>query len=149
MSQKKFKELELAPFHNDHRKKVLLVGDSYAQDLLNVAFAAGLDERYDFSTKQINAECGNLYLKEDISSFVPANLQARCVVLGRYEREDVQNLLRESDELWIVGAWSQWVAERLPQSGTIYNRIIQQKSGFSGVRISVKWMTPLPFHSGK
>jgi peptidoglycan/LPS O-acetylase OafA/YrhL len=115
-NQERFNSLELAKFKNTNKKKIFLTGDSHAKDLLNVIFEGGMDRDFQFSTKQINSECGNLYLHEDFQHQIPANRIERCRLLGWYERQEVRALIADADEIWLNSAWLPWVADLLPKS---------------------------------
>ena len=114
---KLFGSMNLADFEKG-KKKILLVGDSHAQDMLNVVQEAGLFSKLSFSTKQINAECGNLYLPDysAVERFIPENRRERCTFIGRYEGDRLKKLAREADEIWLVSAWPEWVIPYLPRS---------------------------------
>jgi len=116
-NQRLFDALSFAPF-DQSKKKVLLIGDSHAKDLLNVISEAGLLSTLSVSTRQVNAECGNLYLDDDavIAEHIPDALKERCRVLGRYDGERFGTLAREADEIWLVNAWNPWVVPHLPRS---------------------------------
>lgn len=114
----RFEELELEPFDNNSEKKIMLIGDSHAMDFLNVFVESNLFTNYSFSTRHINFECGNLLLEdyESVQEFIPASRRDRCVVLGRYESEAFTALIEESDEIWLVSKWIDWVIDLLPTS---------------------------------
>ena len=124
-NQARFNSLNLKEFSLDRRKKVLLVGDSFAKDLLNIMIDGGLDKDIEFSTKQINSECGNLFLDEDFSANIPENRIMRCKVIGYYESKKMNDLMLTADEIWLCSDWKMWVAKLLPKS--VKN--IQQKYG--------------------
>lgn len=117
-NQRRFDELQFAPFDHQASKKVILVGDSYAKDFLNVVVESNLFEDYSFSTRQINSECGNLYLDdyEVIASKIPDARKERCAVMGRYEGDRFRALVAEADEIWLAASWSDWVVDLLPLS---------------------------------
>ncbi|WP_343564257.1 acyltransferase family protein [Kiloniella sp. b19] len=111
----RFAGLQGAAFGED-RKNVLIVGDSFAQDLLNVAYAADLQKSYSFSTKKIISECGALYRPENVEAFIPDKLKHTCAKAGRFDDRIVRDRLLEADEIWLIGAWKDWVADRLPRT---------------------------------
>ena len=51
-----------------------------------------------------------------IEEYIPYNRRERCRVLGRYEGENFLKILNDTDEIWILGAWTDWVIELLPES---------------------------------
>ena len=130
-NQKIFDSLNLKPFQeSSKRKKIFLTGDSHAKDILNVMYEGGFDKDFQFSTKQINSECGNVYLEEDISAFIPLKSLARCNLLGRYESDAVRKLIKQADEIWLIGAWAPWVVRFLPRT------VQRLEAEFGSLRIS-------------
>jgi peptidoglycan/LPS O-acetylase OafA/YrhL len=57
-----FDELELKPFDASGRRKIVVVGDSFAQDLVNAVNEGGLTTQIQISTHWIPTQCGNLFL---------------------------------------------------------------------------------------
>ena len=114
----RFDKLKLASFdlQDQSRKKVLVIGDSYGQDLVNAIYESGLIEKLQISTYQINSECGNLYLEEDFTKEIDLAKLPRCRVLGWYDNEKLVQLMKKADYVWLASAWSLWVANRLPMS---------------------------------
>ncbi|MEJ2612436.1 MAG: acyltransferase [Candidatus Thiodiazotropha sp.] len=117
-NQRAFDAIQFREFNNNDKYRIVIVGDSYAKDLLNVIIESNLFSDVEFSTRQVNSECGNLYLSsyEAIEQYIPLNRLERCKVLGRYEGGDFQKILSESDEIWLASSWQKWVMEYLPQS---------------------------------
>lgn len=109
-------QYENLPFAEDGRPKVLIVGDSYAQDLVNMLAENGALDQVSLSVHEIAAPCGNLYLDTDFTHLIAAKHRNRCLGDGWYEGVDVQRRLREADVVFLVSAWIAWVAERLPSS---------------------------------
>ncbi|MEQ9641097.1 MAG: acyltransferase family protein [Alphaproteobacteria bacterium] len=116
-NQKLFDSLELAPFR-DGGRKILLVGDSHAKDFLNVVRERGYFDALSFSTKQIDSDCGPLFLPDDkvIDRFIPDSQKERCAVQGRFEGDRVRELARQADEIWLSGSWERWVVPFLPET---------------------------------
>ncbi len=117
-NQKSFDKLKFKKFDKTAEKKIVLIGGSHAKDFLNIALESKLFENYSFSTRQINSECGNLYLEDYkvIEKFIPERRKARCDILGRYEGNKFINILEESDEIWLVSSWKDWNIDFLPKS---------------------------------
>jgi peptidoglycan/LPS O-acetylase OafA/YrhL len=98
--------------------KVLITGDSYAKDWLNLIMASGKFGHYSFSTKQINSECGNLFLSNQtkIFDYIPNDRLLRCQKLGWYEDKITYGIAEEADEIWLVNSWRDWVIPFLPET---------------------------------
>ena len=115
--ERHFTDLELKAFDASGRKKILVVGDSFAQDLVNAAFEGGLASQMQFSTHWIPTQCGNLFLEEaTFISHVNAARRAICSNAGRYDKPALRKLLSEADAVWIAGKWTNWEVEFLPDS---------------------------------
>ncbi len=115
-NQFRFDQLEMRPFKISSKRRILLIGDSYAKDLINVMYEGGADKELQFSTKQINSECGNSYTTNNIDDFIPANRLTRCEWMGRYEDPNFKSLMEEADEIWLANSWLDWVIELLPET---------------------------------
>ena len=75
-----------------------------------------MDTVIEFSTKQINSECGNVYTNQDIEKFIPKNRIKRCEWMGRYEGLNMKTLMKQADEIWLVNSWLDWVVELMPET---------------------------------
>ncbi|MEN7537993.1 acyltransferase family protein [Aurantiacibacter flavus] len=117
-NQAAFDALQGRTFVGDSGPRIALIGDSYAKDMLNVFNESQLFSDVQFSTRQVNSECGNLYLNnyEVIEPNIPLNRLDRCKVLGWYGGDEFDAILRESDEIWLAASWEDWVIDYLPQS---------------------------------
>ena len=68
--QRFFKQMKRPFIPTDKRKKMLIIGDSHAQDFYNALLENNLNQRYQISTRRIPAICG-LYLgSENISGLI-------------------------------------------------------------------------------
>jgi peptidoglycan/LPS O-acetylase OafA/YrhL len=113
----RFDRLKLAAFAGDPRKKrVMVIGDSHAKDLVNAVAETELSHHLELSTHQINAECGNLFVGDDLSSQIGAEHRARCRLMGWYDSAALRERMEQADAIWLASAWLPWVIDRLPQS---------------------------------
>lgn len=115
-NQARFDRLKMRVFDGSSRRRVLVVGDSYAKDLINVMYEARMDAVIQFSTKQINSECGNSYTNKNIDEFIPKIRARRCDWMGRYEDPRLSSLMMEADEIWMVSSWLDWVVDLMPET---------------------------------
>ena len=117
-NQRIFDSLEQKPFDLDSKYRVVIIGDSYAKDLMNIIKESKLFPNVQFSTRQVNSECGNLYLKNYnlINKYIPKNRIERCELFGWYNGVSFKKVLNEADEIWLASSWKKWVIEFLPQS---------------------------------
>ncbi|WP_052748932.1 acyltransferase family protein [Arsukibacterium ikkense] len=113
----KFDALQLAEFSSDGGKlKVILIGDSYAKDLVNAVYSSELQQHVSLSTYQINADCGNLYLPDDFSLQVKPAMRTRCKAMAWYDNAQLQQRMQQADVIWLSSQWHLWVAQRVAQS---------------------------------
>ncbi len=113
---KRFLSLQDKAFQEDGRKKILLIGDSFAKDLTNVVFESKLINSFQISTHFISANCGNLFQSFEIDKYVEKDQLSACIKNGWYGEKSVQNQLLGADEIWLASAWPYWVAEKLNES---------------------------------
>ncbi len=102
----------------DDRKKLLIIGDSYAEDLVNAINESGLNNKYQLSAYRMSRHCGVLYLEREIlKSFQPNSCSSQPDLFN--ERDFYNNnvpinnpklisLIQEADEIWIQSAWLDW-----------------------------------------
>lgn len=115
--RKRFDALQHAPFsEQDKRIKVLVIGDSFAKDLVNAIHEGPLAQRIQVSTHQISVGCGNLYLSRSIEALITNPQPVLCRQDAWYSKPRVQELIRQSDHVWIASAWQTWDASLLPES---------------------------------
>jgi len=103
-------------FATNEKIKILVVGDSYAEDLINAIYENGLDEQLELSFHKIFAGCGNLYLDEDFSEHIPPRKLSYCRKTGWYEKSGVRDRIERSDVIWLASAWTDWETELIPRS---------------------------------
>ncbi|MGH1483203.1 MAG: acyltransferase family protein [Geminicoccales bacterium] len=112
----RYKPYKDQPFKENGRRKVLIVGDSFAQDFVNMlAEAEGL-RNISLSIHEIASPCGNLYLKTDFKDHIQQKHLPGCLKKGWYERDDLQSRLKQADAIVLVSSWSLWAARLLPTS---------------------------------
>lgn len=113
----RFDSMKLSDFDaNDNRRKVLLIGDSYAQDLVNAIYESELNQSIQLSTFHISSRCGNLYLKFDFTEHIDYSDLKGCIKKNWYQHDKLQVLMKEADVIWLASNWRVWQAEILPQS---------------------------------
>lgn len=101
------------PFPDKEGLKVLVIGDSYAGDFLNVLYESGLAEGLNLRSLIIRSGCGNLYLDYDISQI---RSRTDCKEAASYENPDYILTIAEADVIVLASSWRDWEAELLPES---------------------------------
>ncbi len=114
--ERRFDERLLAEFTESARKKVLVIGDSYAQDFVNTVYESDLSMQMQLSTYALGAECGNLFVDRDLTAHIREVDRPRCLKAGWYTNPTLQRRMREADVIVLASSWSAWVADLLPDS---------------------------------
>lgn len=100
------------PFDNsDPRKKLLIMGDSHAQDFYNAMLENNLDQRYQISTRRIPAICGIYLGSEDITPLIERRHVPICQKADTLENALPQ--IRQADVVILAANWTLWSAQRL------------------------------------
>jgi peptidoglycan/LPS O-acetylase OafA/YrhL len=109
-TSKRFSDLSNKSFDdNGLRVKIVIIGDSYAQDLVNAIYETGLNQRFQIVTRHIRKECGNLYLDQSVFvNQIPPNLLSECQKVRIYEDLSLKKMLVEADEVWFASSWLMW-----------------------------------------
>lgn len=120
---------------DDARKNVVLVGDSFAQDLLNAVEETSLRNYYELSTYHIAKGCGNIWTDRNLAEVIDETDQVSCREHQRYDHPKLQELLRKADEIWLASNWQDWhlpfieeTLHRLRQSYAVPIRVFGTKS---------------------
>ena len=108
-------EVNLKEFNeNDDRKKLLVIGDSYAEDLVNAIKESKLDEQYQLATYRIPANCGVLYIeKERLEKFQPESCSSRP---NFFNNPKIIDFIKDADEVWVQSSWLGWHLDFLSES---------------------------------
>jgi peptidoglycan/LPS O-acetylase OafA/YrhL len=101
---------------NDRRPKVVIIGDSYAQDFVNALYEGGLADAFQLATYDIPARCGNLYVQRSIDDHIAPKDRAGCLRRKGYRNESLQALLRQADQVWLASSWRRWQVDLLNES---------------------------------
>ena len=112
---KNMQSIRLNEFDNsDERKKLLIVGDSYAEDLVNAVKESNLESMYQTSSYRIPGNCGVLYIKESLLKQYQHN---SCTNRPNFFNEPkLYKLLEEADEVWLSSAWLEWQLKYIKDS---------------------------------
>ena len=124
---KKMSQVNLKDFdHNDKRKKLLVIGDSYAEDLINAVNESDLKLRYQLSSYRMPSNCGVLYVNQAlIEKFQPpsCDIAPNFYVEKNYydknekiEKQKIQMLIQNADEVWVESAWMNWQISYMKES---------------------------------
>jgi len=113
---KRFNSLKMAEWEVD-KKRIFLVGDSYAQDLTNAIFESGLNKKLSLSTWHISARCGNLFIPIDNKiNFIESHDINLCTKSDLFEETFFKERLKLADEVWFASSWRSWQQELIHES---------------------------------
>jgi hypothetical protein len=113
---KRFNARKLKDFDPSKRLKLLIIGDSYAQDLVNALCECGIDKDISISTNYISARCGNLCVPYDLSSYWESGDRALCESTVGYQNQRLLELIRAANVVLLVSNWRTWQAPLVPES---------------------------------
>ena len=99
---------------NPQTKNVMIIGDSFGEDLINAIFEANLNRNLSISTKKIQAHCGNLYIEKDFTQFIRKQDLQSCK--NGYDDKLFRSRLIHADEIWLASSWRDWVIPMLSES---------------------------------
>jgi peptidoglycan/LPS O-acetylase OafA/YrhL len=114
--EKRFIDLELRPFNDSGKKKIFVIGDSFAQDVVNSVYEGGLTGQLQISTHWIPTQCGNLFQEAGVHLHIEEARQAICKNAGGYDDPALVKIMSEADAVWIASNWTRWEAALLPVS---------------------------------
>lgn len=103
------------------RKKMLVIGDSHAQDFYNALVENNIDQRYQISTRRIPAICGVYLGTEDISRLIDKKHVPNCQQSDTLAAALAQ--IKQADVVILAANWKLWSVQRLQT--TIQNLNIQ------------------------
>lgn len=95
----------------DQRKKMLIMGDSHAQDFYNALLENNMDQRYQISTRRIPAICGVYLGSENISGLIEKKHIPICDKADTLTAALPQ--IKQADVVIIAANWKLWSAQRL------------------------------------
>ncbi|WP_417516063.1 acyltransferase family protein [Minwuia sp.] len=113
----RFQAHRLAGFSsNPETLKIMIIGDSYGQDLANALHEGGLLENAELSTHYIPAICGNLMVQQDLTDLVAEKDREVCSRYARYAEPGLETLMAQADIIWLASSWQPWQVPLLNDS---------------------------------
>jgi len=92
-------------------KKILIIGDSHAQDFVNMVFENGKLKNYQLSTRHIPTRCQPI-LAANMSAFIAAKDQNFCAKSDSLGKAKTQ--ISQADIIILVANWTLKSAKQLP-----------------------------------
>ena len=144
-----YQQFHLSSFSNeDGGMKLLVIGDSFAEDFVNCLKQNKVMANVQLSTFRIPAICGNLMINSDLTPFVPQKSIPFCCNVGWYTSPALQNLIRESEIVLLASAWKEWQMPYLEESLNNIEAIARGKVFLLGLkdfgRIEVNALLEMP-----
>jgi len=96
------------------RRRMLVIGDSYAQDFVNASVEVGVLEGVEVRTSYISADC-QIYFG---AATIQANVERRFVPVCDEEHASptTRQRIREADVIVLVSSWREWAIDKLPET---------------------------------
>ncbi|MEO1291408.1 MAG: acyltransferase family protein [Pseudomonadota bacterium] len=92
----------------DEGRRVLLIGDSFAEDLHNVIREHDDSVRLTISTHRISSRCGVLWVEQDLTTLIDPIDRGRCTQRSRDQRFASLERLEEADVVVLAARWRPW-----------------------------------------
>ncbi len=110
--QRFFNRMKKPFIPDDQRKKMLIIGDSHAQDFYNSLLENNINQRYQISTRRIPAICGIYLGSENISGLIERKHVPICQKADTLDIAMPQ--IKQADVVILAANWKLWSAQRLP-----------------------------------
>jgi len=122
--RKNFLERIKKPFDKKDKKKLLLIGDSHAQDFLNSVLENKYLADYQISTRYISVRC-QIFLGDNKERKIARKDQAFCNSKKSDSLSQAKEQIAKADVIILAASWKEWAAKQLPQ--TIKNMKLSDK----------------------
>lgn len=109
-------------FPDNGKKNILVIGDSHAQDFMNIIHEGDYYHDWNISTFTINTEC-QLYLgdRDVVQSFIKQNERRTCDNQIENFIQSIPIKIGKADKVYIIFSWRKWAVERLGETMAILN----------------------------
>lgn len=114
--RERFGNLVLRDFPENQDPNVLLIGDSFAQDLVNILYEGGMDENINLSTYHVSRQCGNLLLDYDLLRYVAQRHARLCRNEQGYRNAELLARIEEANVILLASDWQDWQISFLASS---------------------------------
>ena len=105
---KKQKDIETQEvnFPKNGKENLLIIGDSFSQDFINIIFESSLDNNFNYASVYIKYRCKNLNIEKNtlINLIDPENREI-CERSSHYSDKKTQNLIRRADKIILASDW--------------------------------------------
>ena len=101
------------PFTDDAKKKILIIGDSHAQDFYNGIVENNYLKNYQIRTRYIPTRC-QIFLAQNIYRFTKASDRELCEKSDNLSLANKQ--IKNADIIILAASWREWSATALPET---------------------------------
>ena len=152
--RKKHKEIRLRNFDlNSNKKKVLIIGDSHSEDIVNSVFETDISDGIDFSSYYMSIACGVLFID---NRGVAKDRELRCInwhlrhaseIWGNSESK-FYKVATTADEVWVISNWRltdvEYIHESISNLKMLNNKVLVfGKKNFGNIRAGIYRNTPM------
>lgn len=111
---KRFRQLQADFDANDNRRKVLVVGDSYAEDLVNALVESDRFSGIQLRTYRIPPECQIYLASRNVSAYIEPARQAACDRIRNSSQ--LKTRIASANAVILASSWRDWAIESLPET---------------------------------
>lgn len=111
--RQRYVELLNKPFASSTKKKVLILGDSHAQDFVNMVFENNYLKNYQIITRDIPTRCQPI-LGGNETKFIESKDKSFCAKADSLAKAKQQ--IDNADVIILAANWKDWSAKELPQT---------------------------------
>lgn len=123
------KQAEFAP----DKMKILVVGDSFAADLVNMMHHGQIDQNVSLSVHQIVVECPNLLVDlAAVEQHIPPALLGKCEANAWKNNLRLKRLATQADVILLASNWQTWQVPLIPGSFNELSEVYGDKFIFIG-----------------
>ncbi len=113
---------------NKETTNVLIIGDSFAQDIVNSVYEAELNKSLSLKVKEIPASCGNLFIKYNLKEKHMSQTDRKtCKKSDFFADENFLKDLARAEEVWLVSSWRKWNLKFMKASIENLSKLTQAK----------------------
>ena len=115
--RKNFQIYENEKFSQDQTsKKILIIGDSYAQDFINIILENKFINKFEFSTFSTIPQCGIYFGNKNIDAHIDYKYRNQCRSVRIITNENILYNLKYADYIFFAANWRLWDAKLIYES---------------------------------
>jgi peptidoglycan/LPS O-acetylase OafA/YrhL len=113
---------------NIETTNVLIIGDSFAQDIVNSVYEVELNKNLSLKVKEIPASCGNLFIKYKVKEKNMSQSDRKiCKRSDLFADKNFLKDLAKAEEVWLVSSWREWHLKFMKVSIKNLSKLTQAK----------------------